>query len=160
MNILLKIENEEDINFLQDLPDKKKEMIVKTAISIGLKSIQMSEVNMDCHSYVDPIKDIISEYTSENTDKIQGIDDKLDALLHIRTNSSRKGRLAEDLCIRRLIQRYQEWEFTDVTQIGHEGDCRAKTPMGEILYEFKSYGPTNSSIASRYDDGFTFQTEI
>ena len=103
MNILLKIENEEDINFLQDLPDKKKEMIVKTAISIGLKSIQMSEVNMDCHSYIDPIREIVALATSENTDKIQEIDDKLEALLHIRTNSSRKGRLAEDLCIRRLL---------------------------------------------------------
>ena len=139
MNILLQLENEEDINYLQPFSEEKKDLIVKTALSIGLKSIQMSEVNMDCHSYIDPIREIVSHATSENTDKIQEIDDKLDALLHIRTNSSRKGRLAEDLCIRRLIQRYPEWDFSDVAHVGHEGDCRAKTPHGEILYEFKSY---------------------
>ena len=139
MNIILHVENEEDIQYLQTLSEEKKDPVMKTALSIGLKSIQMSEVNMDCHSYIDPIREIVSIATSENTDKIQDIDDKLDALLHIRTNSSRKGRLAEDLCIGRLIQRYPEWEFSDVTQVGHEGDCRAKTPHGEILYEFKSY---------------------
>ena len=139
MDIFLQVENEEDIQYLQTLSEEKKDPIMKVALSIGLKSIQMSEVNMDCHSYIDPIREIVSLATSENTDKIQEIDDKLDALLHIRTNSSRKGRLAEDLCIRRLTQRYPEWEFTDVTQVGHEGDCRAKTPSGEILYEFKSY---------------------
>ena len=139
MNILLQLENEEDIHYLQPFSEEKKDLIAKTALSIGLKSIQMSEVNMDCHSYIDPIREIVSHATSENTDKIQEIDDKLDALLHIRTNSSRKGRLAEDLCIRRLIQRYPEWDFSDVTYVGHEGDCRAKTPHGEILYEFKSY---------------------
>ena len=139
MNILLQLENEEDINYLQPFSEEKKDLIVKTALSIGLKSIQMSEVNMDCHSYIDPIREIVSIATSENTDKIQEIDDKLDALLHIRTNSSRKGRLAEDLCIQRLIQRYPKWDFSDVTHVGHEGDCRAKTPQGEILYEFKSY---------------------
>ena len=139
MNIILHVENEEDIQYLQTLSEEKKDPVIKAALSIGLKSIQMSEVNMDCHSYIDPIREIVSLATSENTDKIQEIDDKLDALLHIRTNSSRKGRLAEDLCIGRLIQRYPEWEFSDVTQVGHEGDCRAKTPHGEILYEFKSY---------------------
>ena len=34
---------------------------------------------------------------------------------------------------------YPQWEITDVTHVGHEGDCRAKSPIGEILYEFKSY---------------------
>jgi len=139
MNILLDIQNEEDIQYLTNFSDYKRDEILRTSISIGLKSIQMSEVKMDCHSYIDPIRDLISESTNENTDKILEIDDKLDALLHIRTNSSRKGRLSEDLCIRRLIQQYPEWEFKDVTFIGHEGDCRAKTPIGEILYEFKSY---------------------
>ena len=139
MNISLKIKNEEDIEYISQLSDDTKDKILRAAISIGLKSIQMSEVNMDCHSYIDPIKEIVSEATSENTDKIQDIDDKLDALLHIRTNSSRKGRLAEDLCICRLIQQYPEWEFSDVTYIGHEGDCRGISPFGEILYEFKSY---------------------
>jgi hypothetical protein len=94
---------------------------------------------MDCHSYFDPLKRIIDESGEQNKDKILEIDDKLDALLHIRTNSSRKGRLSEDLCIQRLIQQYPTWDISDVTYVGHEGDCRAKTPVGEILYEFKSY---------------------
>ncbi len=139
MNILLQIQNEEDIQYLTNLSDNKKDEILRTSISIGLKSIQMSEVKMDCHSYIDPIKDLISDSTDENSQQIQDITDKLDALLHIRTNSSRKGRLSEDLCIRRLIQQYPEWEFVDVTYVGHEGDCRAISPIGEILYEFKSY---------------------
>jgi len=139
MNFTCEITNEEDIKYLTGLPCERQEQIMRTAISIGLKSIQMSEVNMDCHSYIDPLREIISSASEINTDKIQEIDDKLDALLHIRTNSSRKGRLSEDLCIGRLIQQYPEWSFHDVTQVGHEGDCRASSPIGEILYEFKSY---------------------
>ena len=154
MNILIQLINEEDILFLDHFQDEKRDHILRTAISIGLKSIQMSEVNMDCHSYIDPIKTIISESTNENSNQIQEIDDKLDALLHIRTNSSRKGRLAEDLCIHRLIQQYPEWEFKDVTYVGHEGDCRAITPIGEILYEFKSYDTNvnNEQIKKFYKD--------
>jgi hypothetical protein len=139
MNFNCEISNEEDIKYLTGLSSERREQIMRTAISIGLKSIQMSEVNMDCHSYIDPLRDIISSASEINTDKIQEIDDKLDALLHIRTNSSRKGRLSEDLCIGRLIQQYPEWSFQDVTHVGHEGDCRATSPIGEILYEFKSY---------------------
>jgi len=139
MDLSVSIYNEEDIEFIRSLPEDKFHQTIQTALTIGFKSIQMSEVNMDCHSYLDPIKEIVSQSTSENTDKIQEIDDKLDALLHIRTNSSRKGRLSEDICIRRLTQQYPEWGFTDVTHVGHEGDCRAKSPFGEILYEFKSY---------------------
>jgi len=139
MDLSIPIYNEEDIEFIRGLPEDKFIQTIQTALTIGFKSIQMSEVNMDCHSYLDPIKEIVSQSTSENTDKIQEIDNKLDALLHIRTNSSRKGRLSEDLCIRRLTQQYPEWEFNDVTYVGHEGDCRAKSPFGEILYEFKSY---------------------
>ena len=140
MDVILQIENEEDINYLSQFSDEKKDEVLRIAITIGFKSIQMSEVNMDCHSYIDPIKQIISESTEENTGRIQEIDDKLDALLHIRTNSSRKGRLSEDLCIRRLSQQYPDWDFSDVTYVGHEGDCRAiSSPIGDILYEFKSY---------------------
>ena len=139
MNFTCEITNEEDIKYLSGLSGERQEQIMRTAVSIGLKSIQMSEVKMDCHSYIDPLRDIISSASEINTDKIQEIDDKLDALLHIRTNSSRKGRLSEDLCIGRLIQQYPEWSFQDVTHVGHEGDCRATSPIGEILYEFKSY---------------------
>ena len=139
MNFTCEITNEEDIKYLSGLSGERQEQIMRTAVSIGLKSIQMSEVKMDCHSYIDPLRDIIGSASEINTDKIQEIDDKLDALLHIRTNSSRKGRLSEDLCIGRLIQQYPEWSFQDVTHVGHEGDCRATSPIGEILYEFKSY---------------------
>jgi hypothetical protein len=139
MKLLFELLNKEDIEYLETFDESKRDEILRTAITIGLKSIQMSEVNMDCHSYFDPLKDIIESSTIQNTGKITDIDDKLDALLHIRTNSSRKGRLSEDLCIQRLIQRYPNWDISDVTHIGHEGDCRAKTPFGELLYEFKSY---------------------
>lgn len=139
MKLLFELLNQEDIKYIESFNEPKRDEILRTAITIGLKSIQMSEVNMDCHSYFDPLKNIIETSTIENKEKICDIDDKLDALLHIRTNSSRKGRLSEDLCIQRLIQRYPTWDISDVTYIGHEGDCRAKTPFGEILYEFKSY---------------------
>ncbi len=139
MKLLFELLNEEDISFLESFDGEKRDEILRTALTIGFKSIQMSEVNMDCHSYFDPLKNIIETSTQQNTEKITDIDDKLDALLHIRTNSSRKGRLSEDLCIQRLIQRYPSWDISDVTYIGHEGDCRAKTPFGELLYEFKSY---------------------
>ena len=139
MDLSVPIYNEEDIEFIRGLPEDKFFQTIQVALTIGLKSIQMSEVNMDCHSYLEPIKELVKQSASENTDKIHEIDDKLDALLHIRTNSSRKGRLSEDICIRRLTQQYSDWEFSDVTHVGHEGDCRAKSPIGEILYEFKSY---------------------
>jgi len=139
MKLLFELLNVEDIKYLESLDEEKRDEILRTAITIGFKSIQMSEVNMDCHSYFDPLKDIIETSTEQNKEKICDIDDKLDALLHIRTNSSRKGRLSEDLCIQRLIQRYPSWDISDVTHVGHEGDSRAKTPFGEILYEFKSY---------------------
>jgi len=139
MKLLFELLNEEDIKYIESFDEPKRDEILRTAITIGFKSIQMSEVNMDCHSYFDPLKDIIESSTIQNKEKICDIDDKLDALLHIRTNSSRKGRLSEDLCIQRLIQRYPSWDISDVTHVGHEGDSRAKTPFGEILYEFKSY---------------------
>tara|TARA_Y100001958_G_C21245037_1_gene574484 strand:- start:3840 stop:5081 length:1242 start_codon:yes stop_codon:yes gene_type:complete len=139
MNINIDIDNIEDIEYLSKLNEKKFIDVLKIAISIGLKSIQMSEVNMDCHSYITPIKELIDDSVNENKDKILSIDDKLNELLYIRGNSSRKGKLSEELCIRRLIQQYPDWEFKDVTYVGHEGDCRCISPYGEILYEFKSY---------------------
>jgi len=139
MDLSVPIYNEEDIEFIRGLPKDKFNKVIQMALSIGFKSIQMSEVNMDCHSYIEPLREIITQSTGENTEKINGIDDKLDALLHIRTNSSRKGRLSENLCIQRLSRQYPEWDFVDVAHVGHEGDCRAMSPIGEILYEFKSY---------------------
>ena len=139
MDLSVPIFNEEDIEFIRGLPKDKFDKVIQTALSIGFKSIQMSEVNMDCHSYIEPLRKIISQSTGENTEKINEIADQLNALLHIRTNSSRKGRLSENLCIQRLSQQYPDWDFVDVAHVGHEGDCRAISPIGEILYEFKSY---------------------
>jgi len=90
MKLLFELLNVEDIKYLESLDEEKRDEILRTAITIGFKSIQMSEVNMDCHSYFDPLKDIIETSTEQNKEKICDIDDKLDALLHIRTNSSRK----------------------------------------------------------------------
>ena len=78
MNIHLEITNEEDIQYLNEFSEEKLNKILKTAITIGLKSIHMSEVKMDCHSYIDPIRNIISESTEKNTNHIQNINDKLD----------------------------------------------------------------------------------
>jgi hypothetical protein len=139
MLINLEIKNDEDIKYLKKYNNNDSvDDLLRTAITIGLKSISLSEVKMNCNSYLEPIEKLINE-TNKN-DKIDMIDEKLDNLLFMKTNSSRKGRLSENLCIRRLIENYPTWEFIDVTQNGHEGDCRAKmTPIGDILYEFKSY---------------------
>ena len=140
MDIKLQLQNTEDIEYLKRLPDDKLNETLRIAISIGLKSLQMSEVNMDCHSYIDPIKDIVQEKTKENTNYLMDISEKLNDLLHIKTNSSRKGQLSEDLCRNLLTKKYPSWNFVDVSQLGYEGDCRAfETPVGQILYEFKSY---------------------
>ena len=90
MDINIQILNTEDIEYVKQLSEDKFNETLQIAISIGLKSIQMSEVNMNCHSYIDPIKEIVREKTEENTEYLLGISDKLDDLLHIKTNSSRK----------------------------------------------------------------------
>jgi len=140
MNFNITIHNEEDIQYLENIEQNKLEDLLKTCISIGLKSIQMSEVNMNCHSYIDPIKDIVQESTLDHKEKLFTIEDKLNDLLHIKSNSSRKGQLSEDLCRSLLTKQYPQWSFLDVSQEGYNADCRAfETPVGQILYEFKSY---------------------
>ena len=140
MDIQFQVTNEEDIEYLNKIDSNQKDKFLQIALSIGLKSIQMSEVNMDCHSYIDPIKGLISDSTEQNKDTLVSIETKLDDLLHIKTNSSRKGQLSEDICRNILMKTYTSWNFVDVSQVGYEGDCRAfETPVGQILYEFKSY---------------------
>lgn len=140
MNLNFEIHNQEDIEYIKNYDDTKLNDLLKICISIGLKSIQMSEVNMDCHSYINPIKNIINESNNFQNDKILNIDDKLNDLLHIKSNSSRKGQLSEDLCRSILNKQYPQWSFLDVSQEGYNADCRAyETPVGQILYEFKSY---------------------
>lgn len=140
MNLNFQINNEEDILYLRNIDESKLEDLLRISISIGLKSIQMSEVNLNCHSYIDPIKDIMEKSTENHKEKLFEIDDKLNDLLHIKSNSSRKGQLSEDLCRSLLNKQYPQWSFMDVSQEGYNADCRAfKTPVGQILYEFKSY---------------------
>ena len=140
MDVNLTINNKEDILFLDKYNESKLTEILQTAITIGLKSIQMSEVKLDCHSYIDPIKDLVQETNENHHEKLYSIETKLDDLLHIKTNSSRKGKLAEDICRDILIKNYPQWNIIDVSQTGYEADCRAiDTPVGPILYEFKNY---------------------
>ena len=73
MNLTLQIINDEDINYINNIHNDNKDKLIRTAISIGLKSIQMSEVKMDCHSYIDPIRDLIYNSTEINTNKINPI---------------------------------------------------------------------------------------
>uniref|UniRef100_A0A6C0BSE1 Restriction endonuclease type IV Mrr domain-containing protein n=1 Tax=viral metagenome TaxID=1070528 RepID=A0A6C0BSE1_9ZZZZ len=140
MNLNIQILNKEDIEYLNKIKDDEIQKILQTAITIGLKSIQLSEVKMDCHSYIDPLKEIVQESTLQHENKLSSIEEKLDSILHIKTNSSRKGRLSEEICIDILNKYYKSWSFNDVTKQGYEADCRAtNTPVGTILYEFKNY---------------------
>jgi len=140
MNLNIQILNREDIEYLNKIKDDEIQKILQTAITIGLKSIQLSEVKMDCHSYIDPLKEIVQESTLQHENKLSSIEEKLDSILHIKTNSSRKGRLSEEICIDILNKYYKSWSFNDVTKQGYEADCRAtNTPVGTILYEFKNY---------------------
>ena len=63
MDLSVPIFNEEDIEFIRGLPKDKFEKVIQTALTIGFKSIQMSEVNMDCHSYIEPLREIITQST-------------------------------------------------------------------------------------------------
>ena len=140
MDIQFQVTNEEDIHYLRKVDNSTRNKVLQTALSIGLKSIQMSEVNMDCHSYIDPIQDLVNDSTEHHKEKLYAIESKLDDLLHIKTNSSRKGRLSEDICRDILTKTYPSWSFLDVSQQGYGADCRAfETPVGQILFEFKSY---------------------
>jgi len=140
MEINCTITNEEDISYLENIKLDDKDKILKTAITIGLKSIQMSETKLDCHSYIDPIRSLIQESTSGNNTAISIIDDKLNDLLHLKSNSNRKGKLSEEICIQLLNDKYPSWSFYNISQESYEGDCRAiESDIGPILYEFKCY---------------------
>lgn len=140
MEISFTITNQEDIEYLKNIHTDKINDILKSSLSIGLRSIQMSEVNLDCSSYLDPLKNIINSSSSIVDSKLELIDDKLNSFLHLQSNSSKKGDLSENICRKLLCKKYPDWEFNDVSNDSYSGDCRAiKTPIGEILYEFKNY---------------------
>ena len=140
MNISVTISNDEDIQYLSQFESRKQNDLINTALTIGLKSIQMSEVHMNCNSYIEPINEIIKKSTSHHITQLNDIESKLDDILFIKNNSSRKGKLSEDICRNILNKYYNNWSFEDVSQEGYGGDCRAScTPVGDILYEFKNY---------------------
>lgn len=138
MNININIKNIEDINYINSLNENEIENILNTAISIGLKSIQMSNTFMNGNSYFEPLKDIINE--NNNKHEIDNISNMLKDLMNIKNNSSRKGKLGESLAMNSLIKKYPDWIIEDTTGISHEADIYAySSKYGKILYEIKTY---------------------
>lgn len=137
MNLNFKITNEEDIEYLEGIDEKEKEDILKSALSIGLKSINMAQLSRDGLSYINPIKQMIKEENNINSDNIKCI---LDILQDTLKNSTRKGRFGESMAITSLIKKYPSWKIEDTSGISHSGDCQVfTTDYGKILYELKTY---------------------
>lgn len=136
--ITLNIENIEDIEYLESINYDDK--VINTALTIGLKSIQMSQTNMTGNSYIEPLRQIIMENNSENSENIKKIDNMLCDLLNIKNNSSRKGKLGESLAINSLKKKYPDWKIENTTGTAHESDIFAYSEnYGKILYEIKTY---------------------
>ena len=141
MEITLDVSKKGDIiQWLQNNEQHKdKQEILLTALSIGLQSIQLSETSFTGKSYIKPIEDIANETKSV----IQTMDNKLNDIFHLNTNSSHKGKLGETVAIQSIMKRYPSWEIKDTTGVQYSGDFHAKnTPIGDILYEIKNYDYT------------------
>jgi len=137
MDLHFQITNIEDIEYLNTLDDKEKNNILKTAISIGLKSINMAQLHRDGLSYMNPIKDLIKEENNINSENIKCILDILQDTLRV---SSKKGRFGELMAINLLIKKYPSWKIEDTAKVNHSGDCSVfTTEYGKILYELKTY---------------------
>ena len=137
MDLHFQITNIEDIEYLNTLDDKEKNNILKTAISIGLKSINMAQLHRDGLSYMNPIKELIKEENNINSENIRCILDILQDTLRV---SSKKGRFGELMAINLLIKKYPSWKIEDTAKINHSGDCSVfTTEYGKILYELKTY---------------------
>ena len=121
MDLHFKITNKEDIEYLQKLDEKEKNNILQSALSIGLKSINMGQLSRDGLSYINPIKELIKKENSINTDNIQSI---LDILQDTLKNSNKKGRFGEMMAINLLIKKYPSWKIEDTANISHSGDCQ------------------------------------
>lgn len=153
MDLHFQIINEEDIEYLNTLDDKEKNNILKTAISIGLKSINMAQLHRDGLSYINPIKDLIKEENNINSENIKSILDILQDTLKV---SSKKGRFGELMAIKLLVKRYPSWKIEDTAKINHSGDCSVfTTEYGKILYELKTY---TSNISN--DEIIKFKRDI
>lgn len=136
--LTLNIENIEDIEYLESINYDDK--VLNTALTIGLKSIQMSQTNMTGNSYIEPLRQIIVENNIENSENIKKIDNMLCDLLNIKNNSSRKGKLGESLAMNSLKKKYPDWKIENTTGTAHESDIFAYSDnYGKILYEIKTY---------------------
>ena len=59
MLINLEIKNNEDIEYLKNYNNNDSiDDLLRTAITIGLKSISLSDVKMNCNSYLEPIENL------------------------------------------------------------------------------------------------------
>lgn len=140
MNINIDIDNIEDIAYLKSISEKDYEDILKTAISIGIKSIEMSKTHMSGNSYFDPLKNIIEDSNLENKNELLEISNMLKDLMNIKNNSSRKGKLGESLAMNSLVKKYPNWRIDDTAGTSHEADLFAYSDdYGKILYEIKTY---------------------
>ena len=144
-DINIKIENLEDISYLESINYDRD--IINVALTIGLKSIQMSQTTMTGNSYIEPLKQIIVENSIENSENIGKINDMLCDLLNIKNNSSRKGKLGESLAMNSLKKKYPDWKIENTTGTAHESDMFAySNEYGKILYEIKTY---SSNVPSK-----------
>ena len=144
-DINIKIENLEDISYLESINYDRD--IINVALTIGLKSIQMSQTTMTGNSYIEPLKKIIVENSIENSENIGKINDMLCDLLNIKNNSSRKGKLGESLAMNSLKKKYPDWKIENTTGTAHESDMFAySNEYGKILYEIKTY---SSNVPSK-----------
>ena len=143
--ISLDIKNSEDLEYLESVnydPD-----ILNTALTIGLKSIQMSQTTMNGNSYIEPLREIIIENNIENSENISKINLMLCDLLNIKNNSSKKGKLGESLAMNSLKKKYPDWKIENTTGTAHESDLFAYSDnYGKILYEIKTY---SSNVPSK-----------
>ena len=143
--ISLDIKNSEDLEYLESVnydPD-----ILNTALTIGLKSIQMSQTTMNGNSYIEPLREIIVENNIENSENINKINNMLCDLLTIKNNSSKKGKLGESLAMNSLKKKYPDWKIENTTGTAHESDLFAYSDnYGKILYEIKTY---SSNVPSK-----------
>jgi hypothetical protein len=143
--ISLNIENKEDLEYLESVHYDPN--ILNTALTIGLKSIQMSKTTMNGNSYIEPLREIIVENNIENSENINKINLMLCDLLNIKNNSSKKGKLGESLAMNSLKKKYPDWTIENTTGTAHESDLFAYSDnYGKILYEIKTY---SSNVPSK-----------
>ncbi len=85
---------------------------------------------------------------------IRSLTEEIEKLTNIRSNSTLKGKLGEELISQNIQQMFPEWEMKQMTHNPHESDYHLIAPFGKILLEVKTY--TNNvpkeQIAKFYRD--------